>query len=110
MPTSLRLAIISALTLSLAPPALAQTQRPPHIVALQSGAEDCEALSKSLGVEGVWTSDYTVSGGRSTFSTSGHFGSDRACFRSIQQCERFLTELALDYEAGEASGNCRKGK
>lgn len=90
-------------------PLSAQTQRPPAAIAVQAGAEECDSLSKTLGREGVWVSDYTVSGGRSTFSTSAHFGSDRACFRSIQQCERFLTELTLDFLAGDASGDCRKG-
>lgn len=91
-------------------PVHAQVQRPPEVIALQVGGEDCTVLGKQLGDGNVWVSQYKVDGGRNTFASSTYSGSGTACFRSIQQCERFLTEMALDYELGQASGTCRKGQ
>ena len=91
-------------------PAGAQVQRPPDVIAAFAGAEECDALRRQLGRDGVWVSNYTVSGGRNSFAGPAFNGSGSACFRSVQQCERFLTELSLDYQIGEASGSCRKGQ
>lgn len=102
--------VVAAVALDALRPASAQTQRPPDAIAVLSGAEDCDQLRKQLGRDGVWVSRYAVVGGRNSFASSTYNGSGSACFRSIQQCERFLTEVALDYQLAEAGGDCRKGQ
>lgn len=106
----LRLAMAALLALSAPGVGLAQTQRPPEVIALQAGGEDCSQLRNSLGSDGVWVSRYRVNGGPATNSGASYVATGEACFRSIQQCERFLTEVALDYQLADAIGDCRKGK
>ena len=101
---------IATLVLGAFLPAFAQTQRPPDAIAVLSGAEDCDQLRRQLGREGVWVSRYAVVGGRNSFASGSYTGAGSACFRSVQQCERFLTEVALDYQLAEAGGDCRKGQ
>lgn len=90
----------------LSAPAFAQA-RPPEYVAQVSGAAACGPLTREIGREAVVTGRY-VSRGATLFMGQTSEIDVSFCFRSIQACERFVTEMRFDYPEG--TGACRPGR
>lgn len=95
---------VAALALAAAP-ALAQLAPPPDYVAQQNGGVDCVALVGEVGPQAVFVGVYRNAGLTNIEGVSATFDFE-ACFRTIEQCERFVNEMRFDYPRG--IGACRR--
>lgn len=106
MPRSLSAATLGALLL--AAPLHAQG-RPPEFLAQQIGAEPCETLARALGRRETWVAHYRIVEAQSSLSAGTTSANGEACFRTVDLCQRFLTELDLDYPGARNNLECAKG-
>lgn len=97
------LALLGAL---IASPVLAQLgPPPPEYYAQQNGGRDCARLAAEVGPASTIVGAYRNNGPTNIEGVDARFEFE-ACFRAIEACERFVTEMRLDYPRG--TGSCRR--
>jgi hypothetical protein len=94
------LVVLGALT---AGQALAQLgPPPPEYYAQQNGGQDC---ARFAGQGAPIVGAFRNNGPTNVEGVDARFEFE-ACFRAIEACERFVTEMRLDYPRG--TGSCRR--
>lgn len=84
-------------------------QRPPEFLAQQIGAEACETLARAVGRGATWVAHYRLIEAQSNLSAGTTSATGQVCFRTVDLCQRFLTELDLDYPGARNELECAKG-